>query len=353
MEIIVGNGSTISNFQATVEKLPDDCWKIWYSKISGPFGHWKFNIGYAIGALDDLMFVDAVFSAENISREDGLNISNLPDGWMPAQPVHIALPGGRFRLYFWAHGPEDHVVRFLAAESDDGINYRVRDPKQPCLYHYADRAAPLTLPGIEGLVGKREDKWAKTDEPGAPEELICNDATMLNRLSDGSYELYSAAIHPVPKSSPRYIAHDNAAGYCRYIRRFASEDGLYWRLSSEFAPMPQDPPEVQFYHLSVTTEDGGKVGLLGYYDVKKQTMDMERCLSNDGKVWRRPEPGSALVPREDGEMQVYPPSNLILHDGKWHLFYTSCNYTHNRRYCSGAEEHNVIKLAVFDAKLFS
>ena len=68
-----------------------------------------------------------------------LAIGNLPDAWKPVQGVHLHLLNGKHRLYFWAHGPQ--ILRYLAAESDDGRRYRVLNPLRPVLYHPSDRAA--------------------------------------------------------------------------------------------------------------------------------------------------------------------------------------------------------------------
>ncbi|MCY2989044.1 MAG: hypothetical protein NTY19_14410, partial [Planctomycetota bacterium] len=56
-------------------------------------------------------------------RSAPLAIGNLPPEWRPVQVVYLRLRNGHHRIYFWAHGPG--VVRYVAAESEDGRRYRV------------------------------------------------------------------------------------------------------------------------------------------------------------------------------------------------------------------------------------
>jgi hypothetical protein len=109
-------------------------------------------------------------------------------------------------------------------------------------------------------------------------------------------------------------------------------------------PTQDDPPWIQFYYLAVTSTPEGKVGQLGYYDVKKQTMDIEWCFSSDGLKWQRPYPG-AWFPRSQELLGVYAPHSLVFHGRQWHLFYTGCNYNHNRTVCTGSHPVSDIRLA--------
>ncbi len=74
-----------------------------------------------------------------------LSLGNLPTGWHPKQGVHLRLKDGRHRLYFWAHG--EGIVRYLAADSDDGRRYTIMNALSPCIYHPADR----TVDGTEAV----------------------------------------------------------------------------------------------------------------------------------------------------------------------------------------------------------
>jgi hypothetical protein len=265
-------------------------------------------------------------------------IGNLPEGWHPVQPVHLPLPDGRHRLYFWAHGPR--IGRYLAAESDDGRRYRVLDPDRPCLYHLNDRAVggeAAVAAGMGGHAGKVA-VLAPGESP-VPARLISNDVVDVYPLAEGGYEMYSVGLIEVPKDDPRYIAHDNAPGLIRVIDRRTSEDGLNWSEPRRvLTPDEHDPADQQFYYLSVTRTDRGLVGMLGHYRVGAQTMDLEWCFSRDGLTWERPL-RRAWIPRgrpgEPDSFGIYPPQSLVHHEGRWWLFYTGVNSSHNGKEAHG------------------
>jgi hypothetical protein len=333
----------VQNFTSVVEPDNDDVWRLWYS-VSGK-GR-SFNIGLAEGRLDQPLNRCPAVLSEGEPADAPLAIGNLPRDWRPTQPVHIGLPGERHRLYFWAHGPQ--IVRYLAAESTDGRRYRVLDPHRACLYHPSDRAVDGPTAIEAGL--KRFARPSRTrpdDEPPAPARLVSNDATNVYRLPDGTFEMYSVALIEVDKDDPRYIAHDNAAGWIRVIDRYVSRDGLDWTDRQRIlVPDAQDPIDQQFYYLAVTHMPQGRVGLLGHYRVQAQTMDLEACVSVDGIAWERSR--RAWIPRgEVGQPDsygIYAPHALVQHEGLWHLFYTGVNEAHN-----GAHAHGPPTQAVMHA----
>lgn len=319
----------VQNFTCPAEPLEDGRWRLWYS-ITGPKR--PFNVAVAEGVPGGRMERRVAVLSTGEPQDAPLAIGNLPEGWRPVQPVHIALPEGRHRLYFWAHGPG--VLRYLAAESDDGRRYRVLDPHGPCLYHPSDRAVDgeaATEAGL-GRFARRSSRRPE-GEPASPARLISNDAANVYRLADGRYEMYSVGLIEVPKDDPRYIAHDNAAGLIRVIDRRTSDDGLHWSDRRRvLVPDRGDPIDQQFYYLAVTHTEQGRVGMLGHYRVKAQTMDLEWCFSKDGIAWERPlrEPwirrGRPGAPDSYG---IYAPHSLVRHAGRWWLFYTGVNSSHN------------------------
>lgn len=286
-------------------------------------------------------------------REPGdelLAIGNLPEGWRPVQPVHLQLKNGRHRLYFWVHGPE--IARYLAAESEDGRRYRVLDPLRPVLYHPNDRAAHGVASPDGVLFRATQNPGRPVEEPPASPPLISNDATNVYQLPDGSFEMYSVALVRVPKSDPAYVAEDNAPGLLRVIDRYTSEDG--WHFANRRRVIQRDtadPVDQQFYYLSVTYTSKGRVGLLGHYRCRAQTMDLEWCFSRDGLDWNRPlrEPwlvrGEAPAPDCYG---IYAGHSLVKQGGRWFLFYTGVNSSHNGKHAFG-KARQVVMLATADS----
>lgn len=325
----------IQNFTSVAEPLEADRWRLWFS-ISGKGV--PFNVGFAEGKPGGAMQRHLAVLNDGAAPDAPLSIGNLPAGWRPVQSVHVPLSGGRHRLYFWAHGPK--VVRYLAAESDDGRRYHVLDPSRACLYHPADRAVDGDAAAEAGLSRRaRKESNRPEGEPRAEARQISNDATNVYRLADGTFEMYSVGLVEVGKDHPGYIGHDNCAGWIRVIDRYASADGLDWTERRRIiVPDPKDPPDQQFYYLSVTHTPRGRVGLLGHYRVGAQTMDIEACFSEDGLTWERPMREPWIERGEPGEpdsYMVHAPHALVQSHGLWHLFYTGCNEAHNHKHSHG------------------
>ena len=337
-------GSFIQNLFCTAEPLDKNSWRIWYSASD-------HSLPYALAVAEGipgqrLRRHQVQLSAGSPDESAPYSLGNLPEGWRPVQPVYLRLSDTHHRLYFWAHGPG--VVRYLIAESSDGCHYTVLDPLRPCLWHINDRAA-IDEAGAQGLTLWKIDKGNRpADEPDADPGLLVNDATNVYRLMDGTFELYTPGLIRIPQSDPRYIAHDNAAGLLRVIDRLESSDGVHWKNRQRVIERDaEDPLDLQFYHLAVTHTPNGRVGMLGHYRVKAQTMDIERCFSDDGVSWRRPERKAWLSLGQTGEVDsycIYPPHALVRHEKRWWLFYTGFNCGHNMQETHG-KKRSVIMLA--------
>jgi hypothetical protein len=336
-------GDDIQNFTTRAEPLDNQRWRIWYS-TSGRTN--PCSIAYAEGVPGEPMKKTPALCSTGPAVDAPLAIGNLPGKWKPVQPVHLQLPNGRHRLYFWAHGPQ--ICRYLAAESEDGRRYQVLNPLEGVLYHPNDRAA-FGVPSPDGVMFRREKSPDRpADESAATTSLISNDATNVYRLPDGSFELYTVALVPVPKSDPAYIAEDNAPGYLRVVDRLVSGDGLHFEQRRRIIQRDaNDFVDQQFYYLSMTPTSKGRVGMLGHYRCAAQTMDLECCFSPDGLTWYRPRRG-AWIPRGNPPAPdcygIYAASQLVNHNGLWHLFYTGVNSSHNGKHSHG-KPRQVIMLA--------
>ncbi len=337
----------VQNFTTRAEPLKRNAWRLWYSVSGKPQ---SYTIAYAEGVPGERMKKVPAQLSSGEPADAPLAIGHLPEKWKPVQPVHLQLRNGRHRLYFWAHGPQ--IARYLAAESDDGRRYRVIDPLRPVLYHPNDRAA-FGVPSPDGVMIRAEkiaDRPA--NEPLAEPRLISNDATNIYQLPDGSFEMYSVGLVRVPKTDPAYIAEDNAPGLIRVIDRYTSEDGLRFENRCRVIQRDAgDPADQQFYYLAVAHTPQGRVGLLGHYRCRAQTMDLEWCFSRDGVEWQRPV-RAAWLPRGEPPAPdcygIYAGSQLVQHDGRWHLFYTGVNSSHNGRQSHGPARQ-VILLATTDS----
>jgi len=327
-------GSSVQNFTCPAEPLKDGSWRIWYSASESPDA---FSVGYAEGVPGKPMKKVRAACSSGEPSVAPLSIGNLPEKWRPVQVVHIRLKNGKHRVYFWAHGPR--ILRYLVAESEDGCRYRITDPLRPILYHPSDRAAWGVASPDGLLVHPSQSIECPADEPLASSRLISNDASNIYQLADGTFELYSVGLVRVPKDDPAFVSQDNAPGLLRVIDRFTSPDGLHFETRSRIIQRDQqDPADQQFYYLSVTPTAKGRVGMLGHYRCQAQTMDLEWCFSADGVRWQRPlrEPWIARGgPPAPDCYGIYAGSQLVQHDGLWHLFYTGVNSAHNGKHSYG------------------
>jgi hypothetical protein len=336
----------IQNFTSPAEPLEGDVWRLWYSVSGSRHG----GLAMAEGVPGGPMKKFPAQCSPGEPPDAPLAIGGLPRDWRPVQVVHLRLRNGRHRIYFWAHGKG--VLRYLAADSDDGRRYRVVNPLRPVLYHPHDRAAH-GVPSPDGvLLHRQPNRERPADEPPAPSRLISNDATNVYQLADGSFEMYSVALVPVPKDDPAYMAHDNAPGLVRVIDRYTSEDGLHFETRKRVVQRDaNDPADQQFYYLAVTYTPQGRVGMLGHYRCAAQTMDLEWCFSRDGRRWERPA-RRAWLPRGDPPAPdcygIYANHQLVRHNGRWHLFYTGVTSAHNGRDAC-APPRDVILLATTDS----
>lgn len=325
----------VQNFTCATEPLEQDRWRLWYSATGADK---TFNIGFAEGKPGEPMKRYLAVLSPGEPADAPFSVGNLPAGWRPVQVVHLHLQNGRHRIYFWAHGPK--VVRYLAAESDDGRRYRVLDPLRGCLYHPHDRTVEgrvLAEMGLKRLAAKKSAPAA--GERSAPARLVSNDATNVYQLADGTFEMYSVGLVEVQRNDPAFVGHDNAAGWVRVIDRYSSDDGLDWTERRRvIVPDKSDPADMQFYYLAVTHTAQGRLGMLGHYRVGAQTMDLEWCFSTDGLTWQRPSRGAWIArgkPAEPDCYGIYGPHALVERGGRWHLFYTATNAAHNHKHSYG------------------
>lgn len=343
----------IQNFNSPAEPLGNGRWRIWYG-VNPPAPH-QPNIAIAEGEPGKRMTKHQAVLTEESPADAPLAIGNLPAGWRPVQPVHIRLNDGRHRLYFWVHAPKYRIVRLLAADSSDGRRYTVIDPYHPCVAHFHDRAVEfegVTPSGLK-LSGKSAELKQRfprpAHEPPVAPELICNDGTSIYQLPDGSFEMFAISLISLEKGDPRWASNDNLAGYVRVIDRLVSKDGLQWSgRQTVVKPDALDPIDQQFYYLNVTHTKKGRVGMLGHYRVKDQTMDLEWCYSKDGIHWERPYRNRPWLARGWPDAPdcyaIYPGTSIVADQNRWWLFYTGCNYIHNHKQSYG-EPRSVVMAA--------
>lgn len=271
-----------------------------------------------------------------------------PDGNLPNRVVFDGIPGdqssvggpsvvplrdGRWRMYVWKHR-EGHL-RYIVAESEDGLRWRVPDFDRPALYHPHDGGLWKLA---EGLSPHEMVEMALPEaEVWRRRRLWTNDASRVwyDEHRD-VYVCYSVWLHPALPD--RRVDVDNAPGVHRLLQRRLSEDGLTWS-DPELVLMPdgRDPWDLQFYFLNVQWHQDFLIGCLGYYRVEEsqQTMDTELCFSRDGVHWERPVRG-AWIPRSPADSGLPDTSGIYVCDwldrgDRWLCLYDATPHPHNSR----------------------
>jgi len=211
-----------------------------------------------------------------------IQFDNLPgDQSSVAGPQVMRLPDGRWRMYFWKHG--DGHLRYLIAESKDGLRWRVLDVNRPALYHPSDGGLWKLAEGLDLHETVKLD--LPPDQVLARKRLWSNDsANVCYNDQLGRFECYSVWLHPA--IAARRVDVDNAPGIHRIIQRRLSADGIDWS-DPELVMLPdgRDPWDLQFYFLGVQWIEDFMIGSVGYYRVEdgQQTMDTDLCFSRDGR----------------------------------------------------------------------
>lgn len=273
------------------------------------------------------------------ARTNRLSIEGVPEGAHTTQPSVVRLPDGRFRMYFWAHiYKPQRQGRYVAADSEDGLHFKVRNLENPCLRHPWDMGKWGWLDGPESRKRWPESGAADENAARALKRVRSNDAVHTYADPAGGYEMFSVWVLPNAENSGRYIRHDNAHFALRVISRRTSQDGLVWS-DPEFlvAPDEKDAWDQQFYYLAQHRLGPLRIGFLGNYRVWDQTIDIEMAYSRDGRQWHRPLRGAWLPRGPQGSLDstlIYMPSHLIDQGDHWLGLYTACDAPHNK-YWSG------------------
>ncbi|MEO7649522.1 MAG: hypothetical protein ABIZ80_03575, partial [Bryobacteraceae bacterium] len=263
-------------------------------------------------------------------------IKGVPDGVMVTQPSILPLADGRFRMYFWMHerAGEKRRLRYLAAESRDGLQWVCSNYDKPCLIHPHELGKGGWLDGPESRARWQDAGTPSMEESYAKKRIRSNDAVHTYALPGGGFAMYS--VFPVFNSPAmgRYVPEDNAPFIVRVMTRRTSSDGLSWS-DPEFIVTPdaKDPWDQQFYYLTEHRFDDFRIGFLGHYRVQDQTMDIEMAYSRDGRAWRRPMRGAWIARGAPGSGEagmLYMPNYLLDRGDHWLVLYTAMDTLHNQ-----------------------
>ena len=245
----------VSSFASTVVPREDGGWRMYYSMYSNTPGADTFRIALA-ESVDGLHWDKPDLGQLQWDGADTnhLCFEGLHGGANVIQPQVVRLADGRWRMYFWLHSHDRGMIRYLAADSDDGLHFKVVNLQRPCLFHPSDREVGQAGWAAGLTSADPTDKFAdqRTYEFLAAKRLRSNDATFVYRHPDtGRFEMYSVWLMP-NKGPGTYVPFDNAPGVSRVLHRRTSADGLDWSGPDLIlVPDEDDPRHMQFYHLAV------------------------------------------------------------------------------------------------------
>ena len=328
----------VSAFAGSVEVLADGRFRLYYY-ANGPRGGPRTMRLAVAESADGLTWERPLLGQLTWQGQptNHLHIRGLPEDANVTQPSVVRLPDGQWRMYFWLHAQERGLIRYLIADSPDGLTWTLLGLDRPAVFHPADLEVGQAawVAGLTAADPKAKFADRRTWPLLEAKRLRSNDATHVYYDAEtGQFEMLSVWLLPNRPETGRCTPHDNAPHVLRVIHRRTSADGVVFG-DPELIVMPDeaDPPTQQFYYLAQHREPDWRIGFLGNYPCWEQTMDIEICFSRDGRHWERPLRGG-FVPRDPvpqpGCMSAYATNALLpVANDRWLLLYRAGNQLHN------------------------
>ncbi|MEN6347547.1 MAG: hypothetical protein ABFE16_19810 [Armatimonadia bacterium] len=340
-------------FAGSVVPMPDGTYRLYYSATRRAEPR-SYNLALA-ESRDGLRWEKPDLGQV---QHEGLETNwiwpeGMPAGESIVQPQVVQCPDGRWLMWFWWHGHHIGRMRYLVAESEDGIRWRIIDLKMPHIMHPADLelGQNALVAGLTAADPKNRFAAERTMDWWAAKRLRSNDATYVYyNERTRMLEMYSVWLLPIDAETRRMTPHDNAPRVLRTIHRRESRDGIEWSDPEMLILADEnDPLHQQFYYLAVQPEGEWNLGFLGHYRCWEQTMDIELCFSRDTHHWLRPLRGGWIprgpVPEPDC-MGAYATNRLIDGGDNWIVLYQGVNSMHNGKLPEGvAAAHSEIMTA--------
>ncbi len=265
-----------------------------------------------------------------------LKLEGLPDNCKTAHP-NIIKKANSYEMFCWVHG--SGMVRYVKCSSRDGINFKIENLAEPCLYHPADFAVAEN-DDAQGLLTVKNH--CSTGNPvddsrtrDIRHELISNDATcVIYDNQTGQYVMHTVHLMPSELLPERIVPYDNAPKWLRVIHRRTSNDGLTWSNSVPvFVPDENDPVDLQFYSLVTRKAGPGMIGILGYYPVKDQVLDLLPAVCDESGCWRRNREPWHLrekISLDGKPVKMIFPGAIVQAGSDLIISGTCCSYLHNQ-----------------------
>ncbi len=244
-----------------------------------------------------------------------LHIEGLHDQCL-VRPSVMQITHNQWRMYAWGRRNGTGTYGMIAAESNNGLNWRVLYDSRLLLFH------PSSLGDWARCVGQMPEETPATETTGRSglelKRLRSGDVATVYGTEAAGYEIFHTwdFCRDLPDAS-RPIGS-------RCIVRRTSQGGMVWgnpRLV--LWPDEMDPSGMQLSHLAVHDYAGWRIGLLGHYLAKDRegALGLELAFSRRGFDWMRPLRGAWFTPNA-GERGIFPASGFTETDHHWLLYYS-------------------------------
>ena len=246
----------------------------------------------------------------------------------------VRLGKNHWRIYFWGCENGTRLWAQMAADSEDGLHFKVLNDGEGQLYHPPlPECGPLLTEVAKKL--RRDPQEYEREQTLRVNRLQSNDATHAYYSDAHGFEMFHQyLVENKPEGGRVVDVPYNCPAFLRTIVRRRSEDGIHWS-NPEFLVWPdeKDPWDQQFYNMPVSDYAGWRIGMLGHFrtEANRQTCFIELAFSRDGSEWSRPLRGhwfEGSQPEDNGG--AYPSAEGLVDMGDhWMVYYTGVGTGHD------------------------
>ena len=246
----------------------------------------------------------------------------------------VRISENHWRYYFWGCERDTRLWALLAADSEDGLHFKMINDGRGLLYHPPlPECGPLLCDVAKKL--KHDPEEYERDMTLRVNRLQSNDASTVYYHPDHGFEIFHQyLVENRPESGRVVDVPYNCPAFLRVMARRRSDDGIHWGLPELIiVPDEKDPWDQQFYGMPVCDYAGWRIGLLLHFrtEAGQQTCYVEQAFSRDGTNWSRPLRGhwfEGAHPEDAGG--IYPGGDALIDDGdSWLIYYTGVCTSHD------------------------
>ena len=281
----------------------------------------------------------------NILEIEGLDLQ------IGVGPSQVRLGENHWRMYLWGCENGTRLWSMLAADSDDGLHWKIINDGKAMLFHPPIPEAGPLLCDVARQLRRDPEEYERT-QGLIIRKLQANDSSVVYYDPNKGFEIFHQYLLDNKPEGGRYADVPwNSASFLRVMARRTSDDGIAWS-DPEFLIWPdaKDPWDLQFYNMPVSNYAGWRIGLLGHYRTEAGQQDcyVELAFSRDGHKWSRPLHGAWFRGKHKEDTGcVYPAGEALVDMGDhWRLYYTGSSTTHDVFELDSGTRHTIMAVNV-------